>query len=406
MSGRTLSAHRHAMRVALVSTAVVGVAVVSLCVAVDVVVAHSLRSAAADRLTQGVRRLSAESGVFGLAEPDLDDPVVAWQLNKAGAVVESSPDAPALPAGARTVSAPSSRTIGGVEFLVAGAGTPEGRLVVAQSLSSVSRAAQALIVAEAVVAPLLLAFVLLGAWFVGRSVAGPVERARRMQLEFTADASHELRTPLSVIQAETSLALSQPRDPGGDTGTLQRIDTETQRLRRIVEDLLWLARYDAMPGPPSSERVDLGSLAGSAAKRFASVAGQRGMRIEVAQDGDTSALVDAPPEWIDKLVGVLLDNALRHAQSDGGVVRVRVTSRHGLVQLDVSDEGRGIPPEQRARIFDRFHRADARDGGAGLGLAIGDAVVRSTHGRWQVRESPGGGATIGVAWEQPRRAPG
>ena len=97
---------------------------------------------------------------------------------------------------------------------------------------------------------MLLVLVFAGAFIVGRQTAGPIEQARRRQLEFTADASHELRTPLAVIEAETSLALANLEEGGSDSATLRRVADETHRMRTIVEDLLWLARFDALPPDP------------------------------------------------------------------------------------------------------------------------------------------------------------
>ena len=111
----------------------------------------------------------------------------------------------------------------------------------------------------------------LGSLVVGLRALAPVEQARRRQLEFTADASHELRTPLAVIRAETDVALSVPRDAAGYQDALTRIQGETGRMRQLVEDMLWLARFDSRPPPPGNEPVDLATLASACADRFRSV---------------------------------------------------------------------------------------------------------------------------------------
>ena len=108
-------------------------------------------------------------------------------------------------------------------------------------------------------------------------------------------------------------------------------------------------------------------------------------------------MVAAPPEWLDRLLGVLLDNACKYSP-DGGVVRVAVTTDGGKVRLTVDDSGPGIADDERERIFDRFHRAIEGPAGAGLGLAIADAIVRATGGRWQVGRSPTNGARMAVTW--------
>ena len=101
----------------------------------------------------------------------------------------------------------------------------------------------------------------IGALIIGLRALSPVEQARRRQLEFTADASHELRTPLSVISAETSVALSAPRKAGDYRAALERIGRENDRLQKIVEDLLWLARFDSAPPQPDDEPLDLATIA-------------------------------------------------------------------------------------------------------------------------------------------------
>jgi signal transduction histidine kinase len=108
-------------------------------------------------------------------------------------------------------------------------------------------------------------------------------------------------------------------------------------------------------------------------------------------------MITAPPDWLDRLLGVLLDNACRYS-GEAGEVRVSVATDSNHVRLSVEDSGPGIPADQRAQVFDRFHRASTTPGGAGLGLAIGDAVVRATGGRWTVGESPAGGASMTVTW--------
>ncbi len=117
-------------------------------------------------------------------------------------------------------------------------------------------------------------------------------------------------------------------------------------------------------------------------------------------DGDSDAedaIVTAPPEWLDRLIGVLLDNACKYSP-EGGRISVRVAAEGRRVRLTVEDSGPGIPAEERSHVFDRFHRATEMSGGAGLGLAIGDAIVHATGGRWQIGATPEGGASVSVSW--------
>jgi two-component system, OmpR family, sensor histidine kinase TctE len=113
------------------------------------------------------------------------------------------------------------------------------------------------------------------------------------------------------------------------------------------------------------------------------------------------AVIEAPPEWDDRLLGVLVDNACRYA-SEGGTVTVTVGASSKTVTLAVEDNGPGIPLEQRPFLFDRFQRGSNGGEGAGLGLAIADPVVRSTGGKWRVADALSGGAYMEVSWRRRR----
>jgi signal transduction histidine kinase len=230
---------------------------------------------------------------------------------------------------------------------------------------------------------------------IGVRAAAPVERSRRAQLEFTANASHELRTPLSVVEAEAALALADPaaEDAGAVLG---RIAVEGRRLRSIVDGLLWLARRDGEASRPPSSVRDVGAVARGVVARFQPVAVRDGFSL-AAEVERRSAPVLAPEDWLERLVEVLLDNACRVTPRGGRIV-VTVAGDETQVALRVDDSGPGIPAAERSRIFERFHRADGAEGGAGLGLSIADAIVRDTRGRWEVGESPHGGARMVVRW--------
>ena len=262
-------------------------------------------------------------------------------------------------------------------------------------MATVDQARANLIQAEVLIGPVLLLVVFLGAFAIGRRVAAPIEQARQRQMDFTANASHELRTPLAVIQAQTSLALTHPRDADWYQRAFARVNEESKRMRVMVDDLLWLARFEAMP-PSKTEPVDVAIMARQAADRFAAIAEARHQRLSVRLSGD-SHVIAALPEWLDHLIGVLLDNACKYTP-DGGTIDLRVAADGGKVLLAVDDSGPGIPPERRTQIFERFHRETDQAGGAGLGLAIADAVVRATNGRWEVGASASGGASMAVTW--------
>jgi signal transduction histidine kinase len=405
--------HHIPVRVAAATTAVVAALYVAVAVAVTSIVAQNLVQNIDSRLDQRLAAIEARpevlSGLTGRAVEDLDNdgdarrfdaPLLVWLRGPGNALYQSDATA-ALPADLQAATGPATATIGGAEMRVVGGplDTPfgPGWITIAQTMAEATNARNTLVLAELLIAPGLLLVVFVGALAVGRRVAGPIEQARLGQLAFTADASHELRTPLSVIEAESSLALGSARDPTADGQTFERIHEETRHLHRLVDDLLWLARFDSAPAPPDAVPVDVGALATTTSERFHAICDQRGMRLTTHVTGTLSPIITAPPEWIARLLSVLLDNAVRHSPP-GAAVTVTVGGEAGRVHLTVEDTGPGILPEQRARIFDRFHRASDAPDGAGLGLAIADAVVRATAGHWEIGDADGGGARMSVWW--------
>jgi signal transduction histidine kinase len=398
---RAHEVRRHSVRVALAATALVGAACLVVAVTVVAYVTGSLTSQVDQRLAGYLEHFSeAPWPVGGLPErPGGDRPLgpqrAFWGIKPDGQVLSDAEDLP-LPVEFQGITDPNTVTINGVEIRIMGKASGVNHIVVGESLEPVNDARATVILGELLIAPILLIAVFLGAVAIGRRVATPIELARRRQLEFTADASHELRTPLSVIEAHTSLALTQDRSAEWYRNAFGQVDRESRRMHRLIDDLLWLARFDATKAPPPSEPVDLGVLAGLGTERFAAIAEARGLRLSV-DAGDAGAIVAVPAEWLDRLLGVLIDNACKYSP-DGGAVDVTVSIEGQRVRLTIDDSGPGIPETERGRIFDRFHRATSGSEGAGLGLAIADAVVRATGGRWLVASSPSGGARVGVSW--------
>ncbi|HET9731658.1 MAG TPA: HAMP domain-containing sensor histidine kinase [Acidimicrobiales bacterium] len=397
----------HAARVALVATLVVAVAYLSVVAVLEVLVTRRLTRQVDARLTERLRDRSTLNLVLSDAAAthvhDLDDaPVFVWAVDASGRTTARSPDAPALPEADWTHPGRFDASLGSSNFRFDVISVGRGYLVAGESLAERDHTRGVLIASAAVVGPLLLVAVYAGALLIARRAVAPVEEARRRQLEFTADASHELRTPLSVVEAEVGLTLGRQRTAEEYRAALERIGGESNRLRRIVEDLLWLARSDAEPARPADEPVDLAVLAEVCVGRFQAVASRRDLNLSVVDAGEP-VWIKAPPEMVDRLLGVLVDNACRYSPP-GGSVRVAVSTSGPLASVAVEDTGPGIAPDERDRLFDRFHRASDQPGGAGLGLAIADSVVRSTGGRWRIGRSPEGGARMEVQWH--RAAPG
>jgi signal transduction histidine kinase len=326
----------------------------------------------------------------------LGPPLLAWLIPEFGPQQTNITQLTPLPQLDQDVTDPTTTRLQGEDVRITGATVNGRRLVVGYNVDSISQTRSSLIVTETVAGIGVLLLVFFGTLIVGRRVGAPIELARQRQLEFTADASHELRTPLAVIEAQTSLALSQDRDPGWYQNAFRRIGSESGRIRRLVDDLLWLARVDTPQGRPAAEPVEVGVIVSQAAERFEAVAESRGITLQMSI-GQGPLVVMGSSEWLDRLLGVLLDNACKYAPK-GGVVGVSVGAENNRVRLVVDDSGPGIPEDERSKIFNRFHRAIDQGYGSGLGLAIADAVVRHTHGRWEVTTSPLGGARMVVSW--------
>jgi signal transduction histidine kinase len=216
-----------------------------------------------------------------------------------------------------------------------------------------------------------------------------LERERR----FVADASHELRTPLALLKTELELALRHPRDADALRAAIASAADDTDRLVRLANDLLVLARVDERGLPLRPERLDVRPLLDVVAGRFAARAATEGRRVRV--EAAPGLAVDADRERVEQALGNLVDNALRHG---AGVVTVRAAPVNASIELAVSDEGPGLPPDFVPRAFERFSRVDqARGGGgAGLGLALVRAVARAHGG-----DATAAGATVVVRLPAP-----
>jgi two-component system, OmpR family, sensor kinase len=212
------------------------------------------------------------------------------------------------------------------------------------------------------------------------------------QKEFASDASHELRTPLTVLRGQLEVLARQPEVSREDVAhTTLLVSSEIERMERLVDDLLMLARTEE--GRPLELReIELRSHLRQLLDGLSLTADRRFVLGEVS---DT--IVRADPDRLSQVIHNLAQNAVAHTDP-GGLVRVSATANGRWVHFEVDDDGPGIPPAQRDRVFDRFHRTDqsrARsEGGSGLGLAITRAIVEAHGGRIRATSSPEGGARI------------
>jgi two-component system OmpR family sensor kinase len=215
-----------------------------------------------------------------------------------------------------------------------------------------------------------------------------LDRERR----FVDEASHELRTPVGVLKAEVDLALKGPRSRDELEAALRSIAQEAERLRRLTQDLLVLARSDRGRLPVHRDDVDITSIIGRVAAEFEDRASGEGVRLRIS-GSNVRARVDG--DRVRQATENLVENALRHTPP-GGEVELRAERDDSRLRIVVSDSGSGFPEDLLDRAFEPFARADDdREGdGAGLGLTIVRAVAESHGGSATARNLDGGGASV------------
>ena len=221
-----------------------------------------------------------------------------------------------------------------------------------------------------------------------------LEAAFAQQQQFTADAAHELRTPVSVMLTQAQTALNRERTAPEYRETVEACRRAAQRMRRLIESLLALARLDAGQEPMKRLDFDLAQTAGDSVELVRPLADERGVKI----------IPDLPPlkvvgdsERIAQVITNLLTNAIQYNR-DGGEVRVKLERQDGFAILMVGDTGHGISAEDLPHVFERFYRADKSrsTGGNGLGLSISRAIVEAHGGTIEVSSEEAAGTTFTV----------
>lgn len=222
-----------------------------------------------------------------------------------------------------------------------------------------------------------------------------LDGAFAQQARFTSDAAHELRTPVTVMLTQTQSVLARERGAAEYRVTIEACQRAAQRMRRLTESLLALARMDAAQ-PPNRTRADISETVHDAIESVTAIAVERGIAIDFSSE-PPSITCDMDSEQITQVVINLLTNALRHS-SRGSSIAVALRADHAVAVLTVTDTGSGIGGEDLPRIFERFYRADKSrtDGHAGLGLAIVKSIVEAHAGTIDVTSRPNEGSTFTV----------
>jgi len=222
-----------------------------------------------------------------------------------------------------------------------------------------------------------------------------LESAFAQQKQFASDAAHELRTPVSVMLTQTQTALNRERDAASYKQTVEACQRAAQRMRKLIESLLVLARFDAGQEVLTRLRFDFSKTVADCAELVQPLADERGVKIFT----ELSPLeITGDSERLAQVVTNLLPNAIQYHRTEGEV-RVKLEAQNGLAALTVTDTGQGIPAEDLPRVFRRFFRADQSRtgaGNAGLGLAISKAIVEAHGGTIEVASEENAGTTFTV----------
>jgi signal transduction histidine kinase len=215
---------------------------------------------------------------------------------------------------------------------------------------------------------------------------GRLEHSFQQLRRFTSDAAHELRTPLMAIRSVGEAGLQEQAGSEDYREVIGSMLEESARLSHLVDSLLTIARADAGQIRLAKVEIPILTFAREATSVMEVLAEEKGQALTV--EGTISALVQADPVILRQVFVNLLDNAIKHTPR-GGNILVRVLPAAGMnVAIEVEDGGPGIPPEHRARVFDRFYRVDAgrarENGGTGLGLAIAKWGAEAHDGRLEL----------------------
>lgn len=234
-----------------------------------------------------------------------------------------------------------------------------------------------------------------------------LQEAYERQRRFTGDASHQLRTPLAALMGQVEVALRRPRATDEYERVLQTVHREAQRLRQIVESLLFLARADGEAALPSRQRLDLAEWLPDHLQQWSEHERFADLAFESSCDGPCD--VEAHPIMLGELINILLDNAFKYSPPDTEIA-VRLARADGTVCVAVENEGPGIAEADLLRLFTPFFRSDLtrqrKIEGVGLGLSIARRLANSIGGQLAVENEPGKGTcfTLSLACFAPDKS--
>ena len=226
-----------------------------------------------------------------------------------------------------------------------------------------------------------------------------LERSVNDMRQFSAAVAHELRTPLAILRGEAEMALTTPVTAEGARERLASQIDEYDRLARLINQILMLARAEAGELSVATSRVDLSSVASRVAEQVEALADAKG--ITLAKNISAGLHVNGDAGWLERLLLILIDNAIKFTPA-GGRVTISVAAIAKATVLAIEDTGVGIDPEALPRVFEPFYRADAaqsrRSEGAGIGLALAKWIADAHRAEINVISAPNHGTTVSVAF--------
>jgi heavy metal sensor kinase len=225
-----------------------------------------------------------------------------------------------------------------------------------------------------------------------------IERSVQQIQQFTADASHELRAPLTLMRTAAEFSLRRERTREELADALSKILRESERMSRLVNSLLLLARTDAGVNEVQLQPLNLAGPVQEAAEQGRVLAQAREIDYEIRMPAEPVP-VSGDPDALRRVVFILIDNAIKYTPS-GGAVSIKLSQQNGLAAVAVEDTGIGLAEADVTRVFDRFWRADKvrsrSEGGVGLGLSIAETIMRLHRGMIELSSKPGRGSVFTV----------
>ncbi|MBR5421755.1 MAG: GHKL domain-containing protein [Lachnospiraceae bacterium] len=211
-----------------------------------------------------------------------------------------------------------------------------------------------------------------------RQILEPFERNQRMQKQFITDASHELKTPLAVISANAEVL----RYKNGDNEWLDNITSQTQRLSRLIGQLLVLSRMEEVGDAPEKEKLDLSQMAENSVARFREVFGRKGVNFETKIE--EGLMIEANRNQMENLCDILIENASKYVDENGQAGVILSAAGGRKIKLEVFNTAEGCENMDCERIFERFYRTDesrsSSTGGHGIGLSIAKRIAEQHKG--------------------------